>query len=331
VKSVYHQLARAMSRLNSSAGAMCLRLFPEASGLIVLALHAVLRDWNDPGDGSLNPRYALSIGEIERIITYYLSRDFQAVSPDDIAVGLAPRRRYVMFTFDDGYANNLGVIPVLEKHRVPAVFALVAGHVRCQKAFWWDIVYRQKAALKDDARVTDLNDDALIREKPQALDALLAARFGEDILRAHSDCSRPMKAEEIRELARHPLVFWANHTTEHEYLPNCTPGEVRQSVGQAQETLETLTGSRPISIAYPYGGQNQAVRSICRDLGLRVGLTMASYKQPLDVDWQSDRALAIPRFGIFHDSSLERQCVETRIDWKPSWLVRGRPARSAIY
>src|SRR5205085_4257605 len=98
--------------------------------------HAVVPRREDLASALLNPRYLISLDQFEECVTYFLSAGFRAVSPLDILKGLPSRGRFVLFTFDDGYANNTLVLPVLERHRVPALFALATDFIVRQRAYW---------------------------------------------------------------------------------------------------------------------------------------------------------------------------------------------------
>jgi glycosyltransferase involved in cell wall biosynthesis/peptidoglycan/xylan/chitin deacetylase (PgdA/CDA1 family) len=309
--------------LNSWVGRFCLRVLPESKCLIVVAFHGVFQNPSALQNKSVNPRYVVSLDQFEQCVLYYRSRGYLAVSPMDILRGLPSGGRYVMFTFDDGYANNLQVIPVLEKYGVPAMFALTTDYILQQKPFWWDILYRQRRARGSDSQVIDREVDDLIRENPSAIERQLVDEFGQAVLTEMDDFGRPMRPEEVKEIANNPLVFWANHTAQHEFLPNCDPNALRLTIGRAQDTLQELTGSRPESMVYPYGSHTSAIRSVCREFGLRLGFTMDARKQSIKLDCNSDRAMTIPRYAIYNDSSVEQQCLETRIVWKPSWLLGG--------
>jgi peptidoglycan/xylan/chitin deacetylase (PgdA/CDA1 family) len=48
----------------------------------------------------------------------------------------------IVVTFDDGYADNLLALPILEAHDVPATIFIVSGAVGNRRAFWWDQLSR---------------------------------------------------------------------------------------------------------------------------------------------------------------------------------------------
>lgn len=46
----------------------------------------------------------------------------------------------ICVTFDDGYADNLQALPILEAHDVPATIFVISGAVGNPNAFWWELL-----------------------------------------------------------------------------------------------------------------------------------------------------------------------------------------------
>ena len=120
----------------------CVRCVGEKNGLVVLVFHGVASDEQEIARGVLDPRYCLTLAEVRLSIEYFLRHGYAAVSPRDILGGFRADRRYVMFSFDDGYFNNSRVLPILESYRVPALFSIPSDYVSTGKAFWWDVLFR---------------------------------------------------------------------------------------------------------------------------------------------------------------------------------------------
>ena len=59
--------------------------------------------------------------------------------------------------------------------------------------------------------------------------------------------------EEVREVAKHPLVRIGNHTWSHLSCPHRPMTEVLAEVDRAQATLTEWCGSAPTDFAYPFG------------------------------------------------------------------------------
>ena len=79
---------------------------------------------------------------------------------------------------------------------------------------------------------------------------------------------------------------------------------------------------RPEVIVYPFGKYSSVAIRCARDLGLRLGFTIGLRKQPLPIDLDDDGCMTLPRYPIFPNSLVERQCELTRLDWRPLRRVR---------
>jgi len=72
----------------------------------------------------------------------------------------------------------------------------------------------------------------------------------------------------------------ANHTWSHPSLTSLSYTSARSQIRRAQNFIESLTGLRPVSIAYPYGNSNSTVRSAVAAEGLYLGfVTDGGYRE----------------------------------------------------
>lgn len=314
---------------NQAAAYARLSVLPESSGLIVNVFHSIVPDDRAFSDGRLYPKNVVTVRQLEQSVEFYLRHGFRAVSLREVLAGLPPRGRYVMFSFDDGYANNSLAIPVLERHNVPGLFALTTDNIAKQLPYWWDVVYRRERERGTPEREIDSLINCLTQtpaaDTRDALACQYGSAYGTDMLSCVGDDDRPWRPDEVRALSRHPLISWANHSHLHEDLSLHDAAYVTSSLRAAQDCIESWTGSRPQAIVYPYGAHNEQVRTACRNMGLVLGFTLAGRKQRLPIAPNTDASLRIRRFPIVSYEPIERQCVQSRFDWKPSWfLQRGR-------
>ena len=138
-------------------------------------------------------------------------------------------------------------------------------------------------------------------ERLAAMDALFAwAGFSPDARSSH----RPLKADEVAELAAGDLVEIGAHTVTHPLLPTLSPAEQATEVQASRASAEHLVGRPVISFAYPYGAHETETRSIVRELGF---LSACSTK-PGPVSVTSD-LFALPRLHIedWDGEELERR------------------------
>lgn len=102
---------------------------------VILAYHRVADLTSDP------QLLAVSTRHFEEQLKI-LRRDYYPLTLRDLRQGLhwqRWRRRSVVVTFDDGYADNLHYAkPRLESADVPATVFVTAGRVDGEREFWWD-------------------------------------------------------------------------------------------------------------------------------------------------------------------------------------------------
>ena len=105
------------------------RLFSEKSCLAVVLLHSVFRDREEILAEHADPLEYTTIESLRCFIEYFLKHGYAFVSPDDVPGGLEPDNRYLLLTFDDGYANFQRVVPLLEEYNVCATLFAVSRNI----------------------------------------------------------------------------------------------------------------------------------------------------------------------------------------------------------
>src|SRR4051812_36452709 len=157
-----------------------LSLFAESNSLMCFMFHSLFRDEREIAKKLVDPLQRTTVPQLRQFIEYYLDHGYQFVSPEDLLNGLDAREKYAVITFDDGYYNNHLAVPVLEKFRVPATFFIATDYVKANKCFWWDVLYRGRAAEgASDAQIRD-EGIAMKGMTTAQINAALVERFGAD-------------------------------------------------------------------------------------------------------------------------------------------------------
>jgi len=113
-----------------------LRSIRGANG-VVLIYHRIGKLSADPWNMAVSPEnFADHVEILGRFAAPRTFGDFA-----DRLSSKAPEQSVVV-TFDDGYADNLLALPILEAHDVPATIFVVSGAVGEPSAFWWDLLTR---------------------------------------------------------------------------------------------------------------------------------------------------------------------------------------------
>jgi len=295
----------------------------DTDALVVLAFHSVLQDQAEGADTAIDPFQPLTLADVESVATRMLARGYRFVTGQDIATGnLSGPAAWL--TFDDGYANNLRLVPLLRRLGVPATIFVATAHTDSGQSFWWDVLYREslKAGVAPDEIAA--RREALKALPPQAIHTELVTQFGAAAFRPVGELDRPMTAEELVRLTAEPMIEIGNHTHLHTILPVVDSKDQLADITRCQERLTQITGKAPVAIAYPNGNHNEHSQAAAAQAGLSVGVTCTPRLTNLsDLQDQQNR-LTIGRFAGFRHGRIDR---ELTLATSPYGLSRPRGAR----
>ncbi|MEO6013357.1 MAG: polysaccharide deacetylase family protein [Devosia sp.] len=274
-----------------------LRATSRARG-VIFTLHRVLPD--EPADFSPN-----AILQIQPDFLDYAIRRVRQLGLDivDLSEGIRriesdfPEKRFVVFTFDDAYRDNLKyALPILRRHQCPFTLYVPTALVDGVGEVWWqaleDIIAAQSALAITENGETDYLPTASLAEKRATYDLLyakmrampeadrvlliqdLARKYGFD-LDAHCR-SLIMDWTELRAFATEQLCTIGAHTVHHYELAKLTPDHARSEIELSVKVIEAQTGKRPIHLSYPIGGLASASLreyQLAKESGLRSAVT----------------------------------------------------------
>ena len=206
-------------------------------------------------------------------------------------------RRFVCFTFDDGYRDNRDfALPVMREHGAPFTVYAAADFADQRGKFWWlaleQVVAKAETieapignGIRLDASTPASKQAAFDRLTPwlramptdQAMhDALraLCARHGVCADAAGRDLCMPW--DELRDFAADPLVTIGAHTLSHCYLAKATHDVARQEMAASRARIENELQRPAVHLAYPYGNKLAATArefALARELGFSSAVT----------------------------------------------------------
>jgi peptidoglycan/xylan/chitin deacetylase (PgdA/CDA1 family) len=294
-----------------------LRLFRERSALIIFYFHGILKKKASSNLDVIHPEShgGLTVEYFRQFVEYFLGCDYIFVSPDQIPGGLCDDKNYIMLTFDDGYYNNRFVLPVLNEYNIPAVFFISANHVKYNKSFWWDALYRGR--IKEGAAIKKITEEIeqLKIKKNGEIETYLTREFGEKWSEPKSDIDRPFNLSELKDFSQERHVFLGNHTNDHALLTNYTSDEIMSQIIGAQDTIFKATGIMPSIISYPSGKYSEKIIRESKNAGLRIGLTIDAKKNYLPIEDNGTSLMMLGRFSMLGKIDvLKRQCRVARSD-----------------
>lgn len=314
-------LTRSVDWLDDRLAAATLARRRERPALLAFLFHGVFESAAEIAAERVWPGQPLQTGELARFIEYFLAHGYRFVAPADLLAGLDPGGYYALLTFDDGYANNRRALPILRQRSVPATFFISARYVAEGRAFWWDVVYRERrrrgaplAAIRREIRT-------LKRRAPEDVEASLRQRFGADALRPESDTDRPFSTDELRAFAADPLVTLGNHTAGHFDLTRRDRARVAAEIRDCQAYLSGVTGAAPTILAYPNGRYDAESVAAVAAAGLQLAVTVGPGKTHLPLT--GNASMTIARAFLPCGDALLAACARSRSDaLVRRWLSR---------
>lgn len=232
---------------------------------------------------------------LEALIRHYQSRGADIVSMDEALRRLSEGsdRYFVVFTFDDGYRDNLTrALPIFERLGLPFTVYVTTSFIDRSFPIWWgalreviknadrlsiDVFGLEIHAVSVNEKIRAYNKIIAMAEKtPGGPDAVMdfCRKKGvttEDILNKEA-----LSEKELVQLSRSPLVEIGGHTTSHQHLSQLSETAVRMEMIDNKSYLQNATGRAVEHFAFPYGGRrsNGARESeIAREAGFRSAVT----------------------------------------------------------
>ena len=277
------------------------RLFtPFYSGIgHVLNFHRV----GPVNDSIFNNDLMVSPESLESVLDYFMSRKIDVVSLDECHARITSRKRpgrFVAFTFDDGYADNLTeALPVFEKYDAPFTVFLSTGFPDHTIVLWWylleDLVIRQDEVRYEDGGHTYIYGTSTAEEKKEAFwkirSHIISSKREELMPRLRNifrtgdegllEPTRQMSLswQQVVELDRHPLATLGAHTMNHYALSKIPEEEVRSEILGSMDRIRAKTGTPVEHLAYPFGIRSAAGPRefrIAGECGLKTAYTTES-------------------------------------------------------
>ncbi|BAO43057.1 polysaccharide deacetylase family protein [Thiolapillus brandeum] len=285
-------------------------LHRDSPAILGFLFHGLFDDTGEIARQHLDAQQGITLEHMRGFIEEFLDAGYHFISPEQGDQGVTPEGRYACITFDDGYANNLRMLPLLKEYDIPATFYITTGNVEQQECFWWDVIYRER--IRRGAQKPEISREQKMLKDKHHLDIItyLTEKFGDNCLHPWSDTDRPMTIDELKEFASHPQVHIGNHTRNHYLLDRYTYTEMLEQIQLAQNDISKWIGRHPISIAYPNGNFSKQAMDAAYNSGLKCGLTLLKNKShpPLAGNYE------MGRFTLWGNQDIHTQCNIFRSD-----------------
>ncbi len=318
-----------MSRLDTVMRLVAPLVRPIYSGSgLILMYHRIVPNLSRsriPGNSPLESTQQ----QLETTLEYFAKHSYVPISPDDLYKILKGEtklsRPFVLFTFDDGYADNLAnAYPIFKKYNVPFTIHLTTGYPERHVILWWylleDLVLNQERITFDcanqvyefDCSTQDgkASTFAQIRNmlkfaNAQTYPQLIKAIFKDmDLYRLTDELA--LTWNQVKQLAADPLVTISAHTCSHYVLSQLRENEAHQEISESKRILE-MQLDRPVEhFAYPFGYRREAGEREFRlagECGFKTAMT-TRYGNIFPA--HRDYLMSLPRYDISRTPTLEQ-------------------------
>lgn len=266
------------------------RAFPGA--VRVLYCHDVLAALGEETSGATAPG-ALSASELEQRVVH-IKRHYGFATVDEAVSRLRGERPArgmpVVLTFDDGYLSFArSVYPILRQHGIPAALCVATGAVG-GSGLWTDEVRdavqrTPSASLRLSAHEARLGDapsrsraaEALLGELKRMPDEKRRRAVFDVCARAGQRAEAPRRMlnwDELRQLARDPLITIGAHTVTHPILARMTEQAAEREMRQSREILRQELGIPVTVFSYP-NGRAEDFTEACERMAAAAGYRIA--------------------------------------------------------
>ena len=276
----------------------------------IFAFHRVVPEVS----AHLNGELYVSVQFLEDWLAALHKADVEVISMSDAVERVEDPgrsgRRFVVVTFDDGYADNLAhALPILERYQAPFTVYVTTALVEGSGFLWW-LGLENMLRRNGEVEVPPMErrfTAASIEEKAHAIAQVarwvwadLAQRvpmlpdvfkqYGVSLSAVTKEAG--LSREQLRELSDHPLATIGGHTTDHPDLTSLGPLQASREISDNKTFLENLCECPVDHFAYPYGVGGAREAGLAGKAGFKTAVTN---KQGCLFPDHRDNRLLLPR------------------------------------
>lgn len=147
-----------------------------------------------------------------------------------------------------------------------------------------------------------------------------------------------LSKDELREMAKHPLVTIGAHGLRHLHFPELDMKDARYELTESRRMLETITGNNIELMAWPYGECNERLEQLSEACGYRASWSVwkgnnrrhSLWRVPLGRNDNLPRFIAKASGAYFPVKALEKRMAQLKeMKSQRSLRLRGRDSESA--
>lgn len=216
-----------------------------------------------------------SFVSIDQVVDAIEKQDFSNLPPKPLLI-----------TFDDGYADNALLFPILQLYRIPAVIYAVAGVVGTNRRFWFDLLPHYSNAMNLLKTASDEERRNILKRDYDHWDE------------KEYDAPVALSQAQLSKFIRSTGTV-GSHTKFHPFLDKCEEDAGLQECVASRESLEAMTGLPVLHFALPNGNGDERVMDWVRRAGYRSCRTTSP-------GWVTKRTdpFSIPNYGVADNATV---------------------------
>ena len=272
------------------------RQLRQEGAVVVFTFHRVLNAAERQTASSL-PGIVVTQESFDQLCRY-AARNFEVADAAAVEPGIPSRRVKVVFTFDDGWRDNVTTaLPILQKHSLPATVFVCPALVGTDLPFWHEKMVRllqRRRPAPGEAEISATVESWKHRsqEERDAFLCSLEKSQGESVHQP-AGANRLATHSELVTLNRSGLRL-GSHTDRHELLTMIGNEEIRKELCRSIAGVQSITNKPCDLFAYPNGDCSPAARQLVSEAGFSRAFGTEIGAWTLDSD-----PLAIPRVNIY--------------------------------
>lgn len=219
--------------------------------------------------------------QFERTVVWLQKKGYRFISIDELYAYLIKQRpineKLVFMSLDDAWRSNLQLLATVERRHVPiTIFAPVEPIASGN--YWWEYVAKEE------------RENFKLLPYEEFCQRLSALKRQQKLTRS---C---MTADEIRTLAKHPLVSIQAHTLTHPILTSLTEADLKKELKEGKEQLERIIEQKVDFFSYPNGTYAKREVTIAKDVYKMAFTTDLHYLTLQDNLWTLPRIEVTGRY-----------------------------------
>jgi len=290
---------------------------------MIFTLHRITN--NTPEEFSPNSILEITPEFLDAAIRTVKSCGYDIVTIDEVKQRLVDKkfdRKFVCFTIDDGYLDNLTqAFPVFQKHNAPFTVFINSGMLEGSTILWWqhleDIIQNNQTISLNLSGSNRTFNTVTADEKHHAFDEIYWVIRAMDhsqqndticeLLEQHkinpADLCQELSLawQQVQKLSESGLATIGAHTLNHYALNKLSTDQVHYEIEQGQAVMERKIGIRSRHFAYPFGDHVSAAKrefDIASELSFETAVTQ---RKGVIVPEHAQHLNALPRVSLNGD------------------------------